>query len=371
MLSVVIPVFNEKDNIRELIRRIESTLINREYEIIFMDDSTDDTPQVIAGLAAGKKGIRLIHRDHARGLASAVVEGFGQARGDILAVMDGDLQHPPELLKKMLVEIEQGADIVVPSRFIQGGSDGGLNPLRKLASATARYGGKFLLHSLRPISDPTGGIFMLRKEVLRDKRLDPVGWKILMEILVLGNYHVLTEIPYRFDLRNAGQSKFSFKVQLQYLYHLLKLLKRSPSDRRFYVFCLIGGSGVLVDMLVFAWLNSCYPVLNVNGRAVVSALAAMTSNFALNNFFTWGDQLPRRSRWNIVFSRFGKYLIASSLGILVKSLILFFAYNVLGVNKYLANLAGIICASFNNYALSKWWVWGNADHGPVIYRRSV
>lgn len=376
MVSLIIPVFNEKENIGKLIKRIESTLAKRDYEIIFVDDSTDETPAVIAKLAQGNGRIRLVHREHKAGLASAVMEGFKQAQGDILAVMDGDLQHPPELLEDMLIEIEQGADIVVPSRFISGGSDGGLNLFRKLVSATARYSGRILLKSLRRISDHTGGLFMLRKEVIKDKQLEPVGWKILMEILVLGNYRVLTEIPYAFDVRNLGRSKFSFKVQIQYLWHLVSLLKRSQSDRRFYMFCLVGGSGVLIDMLVFALLNLYLPILDVTGRAVISSLAAMTSNFILNSLLTWRDCSPGRLSldFKIILTnlrRFGKYLTVSSFGLLVKTLILFLLYGVLGIDKYVANFVGIACASFSNYALSKWWVWGTINPPPTIYRRSL
>jgi dolichol-phosphate mannosyltransferase len=377
MLSLVIPVFNEKENIGKLIERIESTLAKRDYEIIFMDDSTDDTPAVIARLAECNGRIRLVHREQKTGLASAVVEGFRLAQGDILAVLDGDLQHPPELMEDMLTEIEQGADIVVPSRFICGGSDGGLNLFRKLASAAARYVGRILLKSLRRVSDHTGGMFMLRKEVIQDKPLEPVGWKILMEILVLGNYHVLTEIPYAFDVRNLGRSKFSFKVQIQYLWHLVSLLKRSQPDRRFYLFCLVGGSGVLVDMLVFALLNLHLPILDVAGRAVISSLAAMTSNFILNSLLTWRDCSPGwvPLHFKIILTnlhRFGKYLTVSSFGLLVKTLILFFLYTVLGIDKYVGNFAGIACASFSNYVLSNWWVWGSMPTpSPIVYRRSL
>lgn len=381
MLSLIIPVFNEQENMVRLISRIESTLAKREHEIIFVDDSTDDTPEVIARLAAIHDNIRLIHRERNEGLASAVIEGFGIARGDVLAVMDGDLQHPPELLAGMLEEIEQGADIVVPSRFIDGGSDGGLSLFRRLVSATARYLGRIVLQSLRSISDHTGGIFMLRRDVIKDKKLEPVGWKILMEILVLGNYRVLTEIPYNFDVRNVGRSKFSVKVQVQYLWHLVSLLKRSQSDRRFYLFCLIGGAGVLIDILVFALLNlspdAQGSVLTVPGRAALSSLAAMTSNFILNDLLTWGDCSHSRFRrgFKIVLAdlpRFGKYLTVSSLGLLGKTLILFLLHTVLGIDKYLGNLVGIACAGFSNYALSKRWVWGDgAPPAPVIYRRSI
>ncbi len=373
MLSLVIPVFNEKDNIGELVRRIEGTLSERDYEIIFVDDSTDNTPQVIAIEAQKNPRIKLIHREGKNGLASAVLDGFKQAEGNVLAVMDGDLQHPPELLLTMLNGIDQGADLVIPSRFIKGGHDGGLNSFRKLVSATARYMGKVLFKGLRRVSDHTGGMFMLKKEVISGVSLKPVGWKILMEILVLGQYKTMLEIPYTFDARNLGQSKLSFKVQLEYLWHLLSLLKRSEQDRRFYVFCLVGFSGVLVDMMIFTLLSKHYSALSVNGRAVISSLCAMTSNYILNNFFTWRDYAPAPLNYKVFVTnlrRFSKHLLVSFSGIVIKSVILFLLYSGLGMNKYLGNLIAIACASFSNYFLSKSWVWRKVKSRPTLYHQS-
>ncbi|EHL07748.1 glycosyltransferase, group 2 family protein [Desulfitobacterium hafniense DP7] len=372
MLSLVIPVFNEKDNIDELIQRVEKSLKDYSYEIIFVDDSNDETTAIISQFACGDQRIKLIHRKNKTGLASAVICGFENAQGDILAVMDGDLQHPPEILPKMMKEIEQGADLVVPSRFIPGGSDGGLNHFRKLVSATARYIGKILIKSLRRASDHTGGMFMLRKEVIQGKQLNPVGWKILMEIMVMGSYQNLVEIPYVFSTRNLGQSKLNLKVQLQYVWHIIGLLKRSESDRRFYVFCLVGGSGVLVDMLIFAILGYRFPGMSVNAKAVVSAFIAMVSNYTLNNLFTWKEIRGIKFNYKaflVNLRRFSKYLMVSSFGILIKSIILFLLYYFLHINKYWGNFAGIVCASFSNYFLSKLWVWREEKASFPIYKR--
>ncbi len=372
MLSLVIPVFNEKDNIGELIRRVEESLQDYSYEIIFVDDSDDDTPAIISQFARKDQRIKLIHRENKSGLSSAVICGFEYAEGDILAVMDGDLQHPPEMLSKMMKEIGQGADLVVPSRFIPGGSDGGLNWFRKLVSATARYIGKILIKSLRRASDHTGGMFMLRREVIKGKQLNPVGWKILMEILVMGNYQTLVEIPYAFSSRNLGQSKLNLKVQLQYLWHIITLLKRSESDRRFYVFCLVGGSGVIVDMLIFALLSYRFAGMSVNARAVISALIAMASNYTLNNLFTWKEIAAVKFDYKVFLinvRRFSRYLIVSSFGIFIKSITLFLLYYFLHIDKYWGNFTGIVCASFSNYFLSKFWVWKEGRALLTVYKR--
>lgn len=227
MLSIVIPVYNEKKNINEVTKRIENALKENRYEIIFVDDSTDETTNIIRSLSKQDSRVKLIHREGKKGLSSAVIEGFKLAKGDVLSVMDGDLQHPPEILPDMLTKINEGEDVVIPSRFVKGGSDGGLNLFRKCVSGTARYMGKALFKKLRKVSDPTSGIFMFKKSVIAGKSLNGIGWKILIEVLIIGEYNKLVEIPYEFNTRNSGESKMNIAVQAQYLKHLYSLFLRT------------------------------------------------------------------------------------------------------------------------------------------------
>lgn len=226
-LSVVIPSFNEAENVENLVERIHKALNGISYEIIFVDDSTDNTPEVINDVIKKNPNVRLKHRTEERGLSSAVIEGFKMAEGDYIAVMDADLQHPPEILHSMYKCLESGADICIPSRFVPGGSDGGLGPYRKFVSAVARYLGKIMLPCLRKITDPTSGLFMFRHEVIKDADLQPIGWKIMIEVLAIGTYTTVEEIPYRFKARPAGESKLTTKVTLQYLQQLMSLTKRA------------------------------------------------------------------------------------------------------------------------------------------------
>lgn len=227
MLSIIIPTFNEKDNLRPLAQRIDAALHGvTEYEVVFVDDSVDDTPALMEVMSNEDRRIRYRHRSGEKGLASAVVLGMGMAKGEILACMDADLQHPPEMLATMYRAILSGADIVLPSRYIDGGGDEGLNAFRKLASNTAKWIGVALLKPLRHVSDPTSGFFMMRSAVVKDRPLNPLGWKILMEVLVMGDYGKVVEIPYSFVERNAGVSKMSLKVTLQYFVHVFSLMKR-------------------------------------------------------------------------------------------------------------------------------------------------
>ncbi len=235
MLSVVIPTFNEGKNIRNLVEQIDAALTGIKYEIVFVDDSKDDTPQVIMEVAKDYPAVRMEHRTGESGLATAVLKGFRIAKGDYMACMDADLQHPPIVLKYMYKTMKAGADVCVPSRFVPGGSDGGLNWYRKFVSWTARKIGQVVLPCLRQISDPTSGLFMFRKEVIEHADLQPIGWKIMIEVLAMGTYSKLTEIPYKFQERTQGESKLSGKVTMQYLKQIFGLRKRYNKANKYTV----------------------------------------------------------------------------------------------------------------------------------------
>lgn len=227
-VSIVVPSFNESGNVGPLVNQIDSALTGIDHEIIFVDDSKDNTPDVIRAVMEENPNVRMKHREGKTGLATAVIEGFEMAEGDYVAVMDADLQHPPMILKYMYHALEKtGADFCVPSRFIPGGSDGGLNLYRKFVSGVARYIGKFMLPCLKNITDPTSGLFMFKKEVIVGADLQPIGWKILVEVLAMAKYSKVIEIPYKFQDRPTGESKLSSKVTLEYLEQLKNLRKRA------------------------------------------------------------------------------------------------------------------------------------------------
>ena len=232
MLSIVIPTYNESKNVGRLLGQLSAALEGIPCEFIFVDDSTDDTPQVITGLMQEYSSVRLEHRTTEKGLSSAVLKGFQMAGGDYLAVMDADLQHPPKVLRTMYEVMEDGGyDICIPSRFIPGGSDGGLNLYRKTVSGVARYIGKIMLPCLRRLSDPTSGLFMFKRQVIAAGGMKPIGWKIMVEVLAMGNYETVVEIPYAFQDRDLGESKLSMKVTLEYLQQLAGLLSRATKRK--------------------------------------------------------------------------------------------------------------------------------------------
>jgi dolichol-phosphate mannosyltransferase len=216
-VSVVVPTYNEKKNIKAL---VEAILSAADAEIIVVDDgSPDGTGQEADNLAA-VYGITVIHRSGKLGLASAIIEGFKKASCEIVGVIDADLSHPPQLIPQLVAPIAKGeADIAVASRYVRGGAEENWPWWRKLTSK----GAGVLAAPLTPLKDPMSGYFFMRKSVIDGVMLDPVGFKIGLEVLVKGRYRKAVEIPYVFRNRKAGKSKLNYLEYVNYLRHLGRL----------------------------------------------------------------------------------------------------------------------------------------------------
>ncbi len=236
-LTIIVPTFNEADNIFRLCEELEKNLSDIPYHVLFVDDSLDNTPEIIKELMKVNSKVQLHHREDEKGLATAVLKGFELAKGDYIAVMDADLQHPPYILRDMYVALAVGeADICIPSRFIPGGSDGGLNLYRSFVSGTARYMGKIVLPCLRKLTDPTSGLFMFKREIMQGAyEMKPIGWKIMIEVLATCTFKKIIEIPYSFQNRVSGESKLSSKVTMQYIRQIFDLRKRGKKQREIIV----------------------------------------------------------------------------------------------------------------------------------------
>ncbi len=226
LLTLVAPTRNEAENVVALVRRLSDALDGITYELLFVDDSDDETPAAIREEKQRDRRVRLLHRDpdqRGGGLAMAVVLGIHQANGEFICVLDGDLQHPPELVPTLLTAA-QDADVVVASRYIPGGSSAGLDgPARQLVSRGSRAAAVALFPRLRHCTDPMSGFFLFRRSVVENVELRPYGFKILLEILVRGEWSRLTEIPYAFEERAAGTSKADASQGVAYLRHLGEL----------------------------------------------------------------------------------------------------------------------------------------------------
>jgi dolichol-phosphate mannosyltransferase len=364
LLTIIIPTCNEEQNIIPLTERICSSLQGQAFEILFVDDSSDGTTRVLEELSHKNPQIRFIHRHNQRGLATAVVEGFKAARGNILAVMDADLQHPPEILPHMLKSIKEGNDLVIASRFVPGGDDGGLTPLRKLISLTARLIGRLALKKVRPVKDPVSGFFMLKRKVIDGVTLSPLGWKILMEILVRGRYHRTAEIPYVFERRRGNHSKMNITEQVNYLRHLVRLVLSSPEDLRFWKFCLVGTAGVMVNMLFFLLFNRLFS-LDVVLSALLATSLAIFGNFMLNDLFTWTQQ-----KEDHLLNRAIKFYLCSGAGMVINVAVLSALHCYLRIPAILANGAGILASTAWNYYANNRWTWANTTSRQLASEKS-
>ena len=251
MLSIIIPTYNEKDNITPLIERVHGALSGHEHEIIIVDDNSQDgTIEIAEGLEA-RFPVKLFVRREEKGLATAVIHGIKQASGNIIGVMDADLQHTPEVLPALVKAMEDGADMVFASRYIKGGGCPNWGLFRKIVSRVAMAIAHVLLPSSRRVKDPMSGFFMYRRDKVDPKQLKPIGYKIALEILLVGSFDNVVEVPLIFEERSAGQSKLRPKQQIDYLKHVFSLMRRTGELAMFIKFVGVGLSGVLVNMGVY------------------------------------------------------------------------------------------------------------------------
>jgi cellulose synthase/poly-beta-1,6-N-acetylglucosamine synthase-like glycosyltransferase len=293
-LSVVIPTRNEQDNIRPLLEALCDALQGLAVEIIFVDDSDDDTPEIIKDVARTMDitqfHIRLEHRlagsERAGGLATAVVFGMSRTQAHYVAVIDADLQHPPAQLRVFYDRaVAKNVDLVLASRYIKGGSYQGLAGAgRRFISFGLKWTAKLLFpERLWNISDPLGGFFLLRRSLLTDVSLRPIGYKILLELLLRCQWHTVLEVPYHFQTRAHGQSKANMRQGTMALHHMARLLLEVP-----YVGCVWKVSiTLLLNILVTAILliiHTFFISISTNINIIAFAVMAALDFVIFNRF---------------------------------------------------------------------------------------
>ena len=283
MVSLVLPTFNEAASIEVALRRAAAALqvTGESYELIVVDDSSPDGTADLAEQLSDELPVRVLRRSGRQGLASAVVAGWNIARGDVLAVMDADLQHPPEILGKLLAALRHsGAEIAIASRAAHGGGSKNWSPIRQFTSWTATHlAASVLPLTLADVHDTMSGMFMLKAKVLRGASLEPKGYKILLEILAKGSYRSLVEVPYVFGPRDRGTSKLGARQTLEYFVHLAQLAVVTGQLKTWFCYALVGFSGAFIHLaaLLFLATNQHWPLALALPLAIQTAL--------LNNFF--------------------------------------------------------------------------------------
>lgn len=354
-LSVIVPTFNERDNVTVLYRRLEATLVNVAWEVVFVDDnSPDGTSDVVRALALQDSRVRCIRRIGRRGLSGACIEGILASSAPYAAVIDADLQHDETQLPKMLLLLASDkADLVVGSRYIEGYKSEGFNKQRAGASALAT---EFARKMLRvEIADPMSGFFMVRRDRFEQlaPKLSVHGFKILLDLVASaqGNLRAV-EIPYTFGARQHGESKLDSMVALDFLGLVLAKLTNDIVSLRFILFAMVGGIGLVVHLTTLFIGLQLFKAPFAEAQAA-GAIVAMTSNFVLNNFLTYRDQ---RLKGFAILSGLIMFYIVCSVGLLANVGVAFSVYDQEPI-WWLAGLAGALMGVVWNYAMSGLFVW--------------
>ncbi len=356
-VAVVVPTYKEAENVDEIVRRVGSVLEGIDWELIFVDDdSPDGTAERARAASRRDPRVRLLQRVGRRGLSSACIEGMLATSAPFLAVMDGDLQHDESLLPRMLAALHaEELDIVVGSRYVEGGGVGEWNARRQAMSRLATRIGQRLIRA--DLKDPMSGFFMVRADVLQDcvRQLSGVGFKILLDIFASADRPLrFRELPFTFRERQAGASKLDNAVLWEYVLMLAQKLIGPLVPVRFIAFSLIGGLGIFVHMAVL-WL-----VLSVAGSGsflvgqTAAALVAMTSNFFLNNLLTYRDM---RLRGGQLLAGWLSFVLACSVGALANVGIANYLFQSGRSGWFLSALAGILVGAVWNYAVTAVYTW--------------
>lgn len=354
-VSIVAPTYNERTNIRPLIQAVTAAMAGRTWEMIIVDDdSPDGTYLEVLALAKEGAPVRCIRRVGRRGLASAVVEGAMSASGDIICVMDADMQHDESILPRMLDILQTtDTDLVVGSRHVEGGSMGDFTATRRRMSNFATWSSRSLIGAA--ISDPMSGFFMTRRAVFDAAIYDlsQQGYKILLDIITSSPRPLkIAEVPYVFRDRNSGESKVDAMIIAEYAFLLIEKLTRGLIPPRFVLFSFVGGLGLLVHLAV---LNSIKELgVEFLPAQAEATLAAMTFNYLLNNSITYRtDRLKGlRFLWGYVM-----FCAVCSLGAVANISVANLAMD--GLHSWpIAGLAGAIMSSVFNFGVATKFVWG-------------
>ncbi|MBB1073049.1 glycosyltransferase family 2 protein [Rhodoferax sp. 4810] len=354
-LAVIIPTYNEVDNVVPIITALENALVGIEWELIIVDDdSPDETAMQVRILACHNPRVRVLQRLGRRGLASACIEGMLVTTAPFLAIMDADLQHDENLLPTMLMRLKQAPlDIVIGSRYVNGGTVGEWNKQRQKMSQFASQFAHSLIHA--KLHDPMSGFFMLRAEVfhLSVRKLSGVGFKLLLDLFASHPETLrFEELPYQFRTRQNGTSKLESAVLWEYLLMLLQKFTGNWLPVRFISFIFIGASGVLIHLCVLWLLYKSLATSFIVGQSVAT-LVAMTTNFFFNNLLTYRDM---RLRGKQLIRGWFSFILACSVGAIAN----------VGVANYLVQahswwmlsaIAGIIVGAVWNYAVTAVYTW--------------
>jgi dolichol-phosphate mannosyltransferase len=354
-LSVIVPTYGERDNVPLLVERLKRTLAGRDWEVIFVDDnSPDGTAAAARALGLNDARVRCIRRIGRRGLAGACLEGMLASQARYVAVMDADLQHDESLLTGMLDRLRQDdVDLVVASRYVDGGSAESFSALRAKVSRWATDVARRFLGV--ELSDPMSGFFMMRRERFEalSPQLSSQGFKILLDVVATARGKLrIAELPYVFRERVHGESKLDSRVALDFVALLVAKLTNDAVSFRFLLFCLVGLTGIAIHMSV---LEAAYNMagLSFGVAQTIATVGAITWNFVLNNMFTYRDQ--RLTGWRF-FTGLIRFQVICAVGALSNVGVATWIHGTES-SWWLAGLSGALMGAVWNYVVSAAFVW--------------
>jgi dolichol-phosphate mannosyltransferase len=359
-VTVVVPTYKEAENLPHLIHRLAKVREEHglDLDVLIMDDNSGDgSAELVA--ARPEDWVKIVVRTTDRGLSPSVLDGMKRATGDILICMDADLSHPPEALPQMLRKLEEGADFVIGSRYVQGGStsdDWGF--LRWLNSRVATL----LARPLTSARDPMAGFFAFRRSTFAAGRdFNPVGYKIGLEFIVKCGCERVVEVPIHFEDRQLGKSKLTARQQLLYLKHLRRLYTfKFGAWSQLVQFLTVGGLGTVVNLVLLTLLlNLAMPAQASVAAAIV---LSMVFNFVLNRRFSFGES--RKESW---LKQFIGFMAACSVGALINyAVTLLFMGRTFSFRPQLAALFGIAAATAFNFIASRYLVFRSSHIRPPV-----
>ena len=354
-LSIIVPTFCERENVSILVDRLREVLIEVDWEIIFIDDdSPDGTADQVRAIAQNDARVRCIQRIGRRGLSTACIEGILASSANYVAVMDADLQHDERILPEMFEQLKQErCDLVVGSRYVDGGSIGGWDSKRATISAFANWLSRVVCKV--EIADPMSGFFMLKRSAFEAavRKMSGQGFKILLDLVASSPQPLaVKEVPYTFGQRQFGESKLDTMVAWEFAMLIVDKLVGHIVPVRFALFALIGGLGVLVHFATL-WYAFKIALLGFDQSQTLAVIVAMTSNFFLNNLFTYRDR--RLKGWRVLRGLLTFYCICA-LGAVANVGVA--SYIFAADHKWwLAGFAGVLVSAVWNYAVSSVFTW--------------
>jgi dolichol-phosphate mannosyltransferase len=362
-LTVIIPTFNEETNIRNIVMAVDAVFHEHSLhgQILVVDDnSSDSTIGIVNELKRTREHVEILVRENDHGLSQSVADGFSTASSEVFVVIDADFSHPPVLIPRMYEEIRKGNDIVIGSRYMEGGGIRKWPLKRRVISIGATFLGRLLFPD---ISDPVSGFFAVRKTVVDKAPLKPRGYKILLEILGKGTWEKDTEIPFEFVDREIGASKLKIRTIIEYAQQVADITLYSFSHhhsaawrewKRVFKFGIVGLSGIVVNLGILYFLVE----FSYLDKALASPLAiefSILNNFIWNDRWTFGTVKDRKvsSRWH----RLAAFNLVSVGGGAINYGIFLILTGWVSIYYLIAQLIGILAAFAWNFLVNRRYTW--------------